>query len=147
MPASPGTADVLRVEAGRPAFGQDMDGDTIPLEARIEERAISFTKGCYPGQEIIIRVVHRGQGRVARKLTGLLIDGTEVPSRFDLLRGGDRDAGRVTSAVMSPALGQPIAIAMVHRDFLEPGTQLTVLHGDQQLKASTTAMPFARVKG
>jgi len=56
-------------------FGIDMTEDTIPLEAGIEDRAISFTKGCYVGQEIIIRVVHRGQGRVARKLVCLRIDG------------------------------------------------------------------------
>ena len=61
----------LRVEAGRPLFGVDMTTETIPLEAGIEDRAISFTKGCYVGQEIIIRVMHRGGGRVARKLVGL----------------------------------------------------------------------------
>ena len=53
-----------------PAFGADMDAETIPLEAGIEDRAISFTKGCYPGQEVIIRVLHRGQGRVARRIVG-----------------------------------------------------------------------------
>ncbi|RPJ75718.1 MAG: aminomethyl transferase family protein [Acidobacteria bacterium] len=142
VPASPSTAEVLRVEAGLPAFGKDMDGDTIPLEAGIEDRAISFTKGCYPGQEVIIRVVHRGHGRVARKLTGLLLDGSGVPTRDDLLRGGDRDAGRVTSAVLSPGLGRPIAIAMLHRDFVEPGTELTVLHGEDRIGATTTALPF-----
>src|SRR5690349_14639537 len=61
------TLDVLRVEAGRPAFLVDMDEHTIPLEAGIETRAISFTKGCYVGQEVIVRVMHRGQGRVAKK--------------------------------------------------------------------------------
>jgi folate-binding protein YgfZ len=142
LPASAETAEVLRVEAGLPAFGKDMDGDTIPLEAGIEGRAISFTKGCYPGQEVIIRVVHRGHGRVARKLTGIVLDGSSVPERDDLLRGGDRDAGRVTSAVLSPALGRPIAIAMVHRDFLEPGTELTLLHGEDRFRATTTALPF-----
>ncbi|MBP1635062.1 MAG: gcvT 3 [Acidobacteria bacterium] len=135
-------AEVLRVEAGRPAFGVDMDSDTIPLEAGIEGRAISLTKGCYPGQEVVIRVLHRGHGRVARKLAGLLIDGSEAPSRGDALRSGDRDAGRVTSAVMSPALGRPIALAMVQRDFLEPGTRLDVQHGDARLDATVTALPF-----
>jgi len=142
LPVSAETAEVLRVEAGLPAFGKDMDGDTIPLEAGIEDRAVSFTKGCYPGQEVVIRVVHRGHGRVARKLTGLLLDGSLVPARGDLLRGGERDAGRVTSAVLSPALGRPIAIAMVHRDFVEPGTELTVLHGEDHYRARTTTLPF-----
>lgn len=136
------TAEVLRVEAGRPAFGMDMDTETIPLEAGIEGRAISFTKGCYPGQEVVVRILHRGHGRVARKLAGLLIDGDEVPARGDLLRAGDREAGRVTSAVRSPALGRPIAIAMVHRDFLEAGTRLEVLHGEARLTATTAPLPF-----
>jgi len=142
--ASAATAEVLRVEAGIPAFGKDMDGDTLPLEAGIEGRAISFTKGCYPGQEVIIRVVHRGHGRVARRLTGLVFEeGSAVPSRNDLVRAGDRDAGRVTSAILSPALGRPVAIAMLGRDFLEPGTELTVLQDDRQLPARTAALPIA----
>ena len=65
------TAEALRIEAGVPVFHRDMDEETIPLEAGIESRAISFTKGCYVGQEVIIRVLHRGHGRVARKLVGL----------------------------------------------------------------------------
>ena len=68
VPASDETAETLRIEAGRPRFAVDMDTDTIPLEAGIEDRAISLTKGCYVGQEVIVRVLHRGHGRVARKL-------------------------------------------------------------------------------
>ena len=67
------TAEALRIEAGVPRFNRDMDQDTIPLEAGIESRAISFSKGCYVGQEVIIRVLHRGHGRVARKLVGLAV--------------------------------------------------------------------------
>ena len=63
-----------------PLFHRDMDEETIPLEAGIESRAISFTKGCYVGQEVIIRVLHRGHGRVARKLVGLTLDGDAVPA-------------------------------------------------------------------
>src|SRR6185503_6664719 len=73
--ADAATADALRIEAGVPRFHRDMDENTIPLEANIESRAISFTKGCYIGQEVVIRVLHRGHGRVARKLVGLLVDG------------------------------------------------------------------------
>jgi folate-binding protein YgfZ len=139
-----GSADweVLRVEAGRPAFGIDMGPETIPLEAGIEGRAISFTKGCYPGQEVVIRVLHRGHGRVVRKIAGLLVADARVPSGGDLLRAGDRDAGRVKSAVWSPRVGGPIALAMVHRDFLEPGTELTILHGDEPLSAKVVTLPF-----
>jgi len=142
VPGSPGTAEVLRVEAGRPAFGIDMDAGTIPLEAGIEDRAISFTKGCYPGQEVIVRVLHRGHGRVARRLTGLLIDPGAVPARGDALLAGDREAGNVTSAVWSPKMARPIALAMVQRDFLEVGTKLGIIHGDERLAATVVALPF-----
>jgi tRNA-modifying protein YgfZ len=72
-PIDASTADVLRIEAGRPEFTVDMDENTIPLEAGIEDRAISMTKGCYVGQEVIVRVLHRGHGRVARRLIGLRV--------------------------------------------------------------------------
>src|SRR5207342_1215924 len=83
--------DVLRIEAGVPLFHRDMDEDTIPLEAGIEGRAISLTKGCYVGQEVIIRVLHRGHGRVARKLVGLAIDGSSAPAAGAPVRSGDRE--------------------------------------------------------
>jgi hypothetical protein len=67
------TAETLRIEAGRPRFGIDMSSDTIPLEAGVEDRAISFTKGCYVGQEVIIRVMHRGHGRVTRRLVSMAL--------------------------------------------------------------------------
>jgi tRNA-modifying protein YgfZ len=142
VPAGDADWDVLRVEAGTPAFGTDMDGGTIPLEAGLEGRAISFTKGCYPGQEVVIRIIHRGGGRVARKIAGLRVAGATVPSHGDLLRAGDREAGRVTSAVWSPRVDGPIALAMVHRDFLAPGTELSITHGDQALPAMVVTLPF-----
>jgi len=141
-PADPRDWEALRIEAGRPAFGAEMDAATIPLEAGIESRAISFTKGCYPGQEVVIRVVHRGHGRIARKIVGLVVGGTEVPSPGDLLRAGDREAERVTSAAWSPRLDAPVALAMVQRDFFAPGTELTILHGDQTITAKVTGVPF-----
>ena len=135
-------ADAIRIEAGVPVFRRDMDEETIPLEAGIESRAISFTKGCYVGQEVIVRVVHRGHGRVARKLVGLRVDGDRVPAAGAAIQAGAddtaRDAGRVTSSTWSPALGQPIAIGYVHRDFVEPGTELTV----DGAAARVTALPF-----
>ncbi len=141
-PADDADWEVLRVEDGRPAFGIDMDANTIPLEAGIEGRAISFTKGCYPGQEVVIRVLHRGQGRVARRIVGLRVAGDAVPERGDVLRAGDRDGGRVTSAVWSPRVGGPIALAMVQREFLAPGTELAVLRGDATLTATVVTLPF-----
>jgi folate-binding protein YgfZ len=135
------TADVTRIEAGRPLFGVDMDEHTIPLEAGIEDRAISETKGCYVGQEIIVRVLHRGHGRVARKLVGLLVEGA-VPARGDRIRAGDREVGAVTSATQSPAMRRPIALGYVHRDHVEPGAQLTIDHGDAALGATVASLPF-----
>jgi folate-binding protein YgfZ len=131
-------AEALRIESGVPLFGRDMDEETIPLEAGIESRAISFSKGCYVGQEIIIRVMHRGHGRVARKLVGLTLDGDSTPEAGAVVRSGDRQIGNVTSAAMSPALRRPIALAYVHRDFLEPGTNVTA--GERS--ATVTALPF-----
>ncbi|MEP6914033.1 MAG: glycine cleavage T C-terminal barrel domain-containing protein [Acidobacteriota bacterium] len=137
----PETAEVSRVEAGRPLFLADMDTDTIPLEAGIEDRAISLTKGCYVGQEIIIRVLHRGHGRVARRLVGVAFDpSAAVPARGERLRAGEREVGTITSAVASPALGRPIALASVHRDFVEPGTVLDTSAGS----AVVATLPFVR---
>ncbi len=119
--------EICRLEAGRPLFRVDMTEDTIPLEAGIEDRAISLTKGCYVGQEVIIRVLHRGHGRVVRKLVGIVFQsGAVVPSPGEKIFAGDREIGSITSAVESPALGQPIALGYVHRDFVEPGTPVTV---------------------
>ena len=138
----PAVADARRIEAGRPAFGIDMTEDTIPLEAGIEDRAISLTKGCYVGQEVIIRVLHRGHGRVARKLVGLTLDDADpVPAAGTRIVSGEREIGRVTSATLSPALGRPIALGYVHRDFVEPGTGVT-LAGEKETAATVTPLPF-----
>jgi folate-binding protein YgfZ len=131
-------ADVLRVEAGVPKFHRDMNEDTIPLEAGLESRAISLTKGCYVGQEVIIRVLHRGHGRVARKLVGLMLEGGPVPQPGATVHAEGREVGKVTSGVASLALRRPIALAYVHRDFVAPGTALAV----DGAPAIVTALPF-----
>jgi tRNA-modifying protein YgfZ len=133
-------AEAVRIESGVPLFHRDMDEDTIPLEAGIEARAISFTKGCYVGQEVIIRVMHRGHGRVARKLVGLLIEGERVPASGTVVRAADRDVGRVTSSTWSPALDRPIALGYVHRDFVEPGTKVSL----DGAPAEVAQVPFVR---
>jgi len=134
----PETADAMRIEAGVPLFGRDMDEYTIPLEAGIEERAISFTKGCYVGQEVIVRVLHRGHGRVARKLVGLTIDGDRAPAPGASVHAAGREAGRVTSSTISPALKSPIALAYVQREFVAAGTVLSV----DGSRAIVTDLPF-----
>jgi folate-binding protein YgfZ len=132
------TAEVLRVEGGVPEFHRDMDEETIPLEAGIESRAISLTKGCYVGQEVIIRVLHRGHGRVARKLVGLTLEGEAVPERGSIVKSDQKDVGEITSSVRSIALNRPIALAYLQRDFVAPGTPVLV-NGDP---AVVTQPPF-----
>jgi tRNA-modifying protein YgfZ len=132
------TAEAVRIEGGVPLFGRDMDEETIPLEAGIESRAISFSKGCYVGQEVVIRVLHRGHGRVARKLVGLLLSGRQPPRPGAVIRSGDREIGEVTSSTQSPALNRPIALGYVRREFLEPGTKVTI----DDAPADVTALPF-----
>src|SRR5204862_5128837 len=107
-PVDAATADAIRIESGIALFHRDMDEETIPLEAGIESRAISFTKGCYVGQEVVIRALHRGHGRVARKLVGLALDAERVPSPAAVIKAGDREIGHITSSTWSPALRRPI---------------------------------------
>jgi tRNA-modifying protein YgfZ len=138
VPLDEETAEALRIESGAPRFHRDMDEETIPLEAGIESRAISFTKGCYVGQEVIIRVLHRGHGRVARKLVGLIVSAEQPPAAGTTVRSGDREIGQVTSSAWSPALRKPIALGYVHRDFVAPGTAVVV----DGVAAEVAALPF-----
>ena len=131
-------AETIRIESGVPAFHRDMNEETIPLEAGIESRAISFTKGCYVGQEVIVRVLHRGHGRVARKLVGLRLEGDRVPAAGAAVRADNRDIGAVTSSTWSPALKRPIALAYVHRDFVTPGRVVTV----DDMRGEVMTLPF-----
>ena len=152
------TFEVFRIEAGVPRFLADMTEDTIPLEAGIEDRAISFTKGCYVGQEIIVRVTTRGGGRVARRLVGLMVDAggaqldeapsadgghaAAVPAAGAPLHAGERVVGHLTSVARSPRFKSVIALGYVHRDFVSPGTRLEVRHAEQQVPAVVTPLPF-----
>ncbi|AMY12737.1 Aminomethyltransferase [Luteitalea pratensis] len=128
--ASERLLETVRIEAGRPRYGVDMHEDTIPLEAGIESRGISFDKGCYVGQEVVIRILHRGGGRVARRLvwvehTPHAQDGA-VWSGGESVHLGDRVVGHVTSACWSPARGGLLAMAMLHRDATEPGALVRI---------------------
>lgn len=139
------TFEVIRIERGVPRFLADMTEDTIPLEAGIEDRAISFTKGCYVGQEVIVRVTTRGGGRVAKKLVKWVADPSAeiVPlpdSRimsFDPSTplGAGKDIGKVTSAAFSPRLERVVGLGYVHRDFTDSGTGVTVLWKDARVTA------------
>jgi len=133
--------DAARIAAGYPVFGVDMTDDTIPLEAGIEERAISFNKGCYVGQEVIIRVLHRGHGRVARKLVALRFERDGAVSGSKIV-AGDREVGAVTSAAISPEFG-PIGLGYVHRDFTEPGSRVSVAGQAGPVEAVVSSRPIS----
>ena len=131
------TFEVIRIERGVPKFTADMNEDTIPLEAGIEDRAISFTKGCYVGQEVIVRVTTRGGGRVARKLVRWHADDSAsvVPMPESRIFSASKDIGRVTSSAFSPLLNKVVGLGYVHRDFVEPGTNVTVVWNDARITA------------
>ena len=116
-----------------------MDAETIPLEAGLDDRAISRSKGCYVGQEVIVRVLDRGHGRVARRLVGLTLDpSAAVSAPGAAIRSAGKEIGRVTSAVWSPSLTRPIALGYVDRDFVEAGTPVAAGGAD----AVVAALPF-----
>jgi folate-binding protein YgfZ len=137
--ASSATLHVARVEAGYPVFGIDMTTETIPLEAGIENRAISLTKGCYVGQEVIIRVLHRGHGRVAKRLVQLNVE-ENVPVSGAKILAADREVGFVTSSATSPVFG-PLALGYVHRDFAEAGAAVEVETDAGRARATVRSRP------
>jgi glycine cleavage system aminomethyltransferase T len=109
---------------------------------------VSFTKGCYVGQEVIVRVMQRGQGRVAKKLVGLQFEAGVSPHAGDIVRQDDREVGRITSGTWSPMLERPIALGYVHRDFVRPGTTLLVRSAEDGalIPATVVALPFVGVQ-
>ena len=116
VPAGLGVWSTLQVEAGRPVFGTDMDESTIPVEAGIHDRAIDDRKGCYTGQEVIVRI--RDRGHVNRNLRRLVLGDVPTPARGSELRSvdePDKAVGQVTSAVQSPRYGGAVALAYVRR--------------------------------
>jgi folate-binding protein YgfZ len=127
-------AEVLRVESGRPRWGFELDATVIPQEAGLNERAVSFTKGCYVGQETVARLHYRGKPN--RHLRGLRLSEPVEPGATVQL--GERQVGHLGSVLQSPRLG-PIALALLRRE-AEPGA--TVVVGDG-VAAEVVALPFA----
>jgi folate-binding protein YgfZ len=127
-------AEVVRVERGRPRWGAELDETVIPQEAGLNDRAVSFTKGCYVGQETVARL--HWKGKPNRHLRGLLLSGAAQSGAPLLL--GDREVGRLGSVADSPVHG-PIALALVRRE-AEPGAVLRVGGGD--VTATVTGLPF-----
>jgi tRNA-modifying protein YgfZ len=128
------TAEIIRIEAGRPRLGFELGDDVIPQEAGINERAISFTKGCYIGQETVARLFYKGKPN--RHLRGLRL--SEPVERGAVIRGADRELGRVASTCVSPSFG-PIALALVRRE-AGPGDSVQV--GDGGTVGEVAELPF-----
>jgi tRNA-modifying protein YgfZ len=127
-------AEVARIEAGVPRFGAEMSAETMPAEAGVVERAVSFTKGCYIGQEPVARLHYKG--RPNRRLRGLALSAPAEAGAA--LRLGEKEVGRIGSAAVSPAHG-PIALAIVRRE-AEPGAELAV--GEDGVTARVIDLPF-----
>jgi glycine cleavage system T protein len=132
--------NILRVEAGIPRYGVDFTEDNLLLEVGLDQ-AVSFTKGCYLGQEVVERI--RSRGHVNKKLVGLTFESRESANRGDALFA-DKPVGTITSSVLSPALGKSIALGYVHKDYWNPDTLLSVNHEGGSLDAKVTTLPFVR---
>jgi folate-binding protein YgfZ len=130
----------LRIEAGTPLFGLDVD-ETVLLPEIPSATLVSHTKGCYPGQEVVVRI--RDRGHVNRLLVGLVLEGALAPERGSVVLAGDAEIGRVTSATNSFGLGRPIALAFVRRQHADAGAAVTVRAGDRTIPARVSALPFS----
>ena len=135
-PVSEAAADVVRVEHGRPRYGIDLDDTVIPQEAGLNARAVSFTKGCYVGQETVARLYYRGKPN--RQLRGVRL-AAPAPAGAEISFAG-RTVGRLTSVAESPSLG-PVALALVRRE-AQPGSQVAV--GPDEVRAVVVELPFER---
>jgi folate-binding protein YgfZ len=134
--------EILRLEAGQPRFGIDMDETNVVSETGLDD-AVSFTKGCYLGQEIIARIKYRGH--VAKKLSGLMLEPMAKIERDAKINFADgKEIGRVTSVTFSPHLGSTIALGYLKYDYLSPGTEVMVSAGDDVLPARVVALPFLK---
>jgi folate-binding protein YgfZ len=131
----------LRIEAGTPLFGHDVDESVLLPEIPFE-KLLSHTKGCYPGQEVVVRI--RDRGHVNRMLRGLALEGDQVPPQGAEVALDDAAIGKVTSATWSLGLSRPIALAFVRRQHAEPGARVSVRFAGTTVAATVSALPFAR---
>lgn len=131
--------EILRIEGGIPRYGIDMDENSLLLETGLDQ-AVSFHKGCYLGQEVIERI--RSRGHVNKRLVGMVLEGDTAAERGDTVRAGEKEIGKVTSSVMSPARKRPLAMGYVHRDYLRPGTPVTIEVQGREIPAVVSPLPF-----
>src|SRR5262249_9856306 len=132
--------DILRVEAGVPAWGAELDDERLVMEIGRTGQAISFSKGCYLGQESI--VMARDRRHVNRQLLGLRLPaGGPVPAGAKVLHDGG-EVGQVTSSVQSPRLGSAIALAYLKRGCQTPGTAVEIDAGSERRQGIVAELPF-----
>jgi glycine cleavage system T protein len=131
--------DSLRIEAGIPVYGVDVDETNMMLEAGVAD-AVSFTKGCYTGQEAVAMATYRGH--VSKKLVGLAVSGASVPTHGDVIRTNGKDIGAVTSALRSPSLDSVIALAYLKYGFFEVGTTIEIQTQEGTVYARVVELPF-----
>ena len=140
-PVGQAAVETLRIEAGTPRFGRDVDSSVLLPEIPFDA-LVSQTKGCYPGQEVVVRI--RDRGHVNRQLRGLVLDGLDVPAVGAEVVAEGGAIGRVTSATRSPALGRAIALGFIRRHHAAPGTRVEVQGDGRTLGATVSELPFAR---
>ena len=133
--------NALRIEAGIPRYGAELDDSVFPGEAELEH-AVSFEKGCYIGQEIVARMKYRGHPN--RLLRGFEIVGDIIPQRGDLVFDGDKEIGWITSAVVSPTLGKTIGLGYVRIAFTDEGSQVEIETAEERVDAIVQLLPFYR---
>lgn len=133
--------ETFRIEAGLLRYGFDIDEERLPVEAGLASESISYTKGCYPGQEVMARL--KTYGNVKKQLTGLIFKGESLPNRGDEIFHDNKAVGVVTSTVKSPFLGRIIALAYLRTTSTAPDTILDVQIGENRTaEASVTTLPF-----
>jgi folate-binding protein YgfZ len=141
-PVGPDALETLRIEAGIPRYGIDMDETNVVTETNLDD-AVSFTKGCYIGQEIIARIKYRGH--VAKKLTGLIFENeVALESSTKILSPDNKEIGHVTSLTFSPRLKQTIALGYVKYDYLGPGTKVKTVSSEEEFQGTVAELPFIR---
>ncbi len=142
QPIGNDTVETLRLEAGIARYGIDMDETNVVTETNLDD-AVSFTKGCYIGQEIIARIKYRGH--VAKKLSGLIFESeVSLESGAKIFSSDDKEIGRVTSVAYSPRLGRTIALGYLKYDYLAPETNVKVISSEKELLAKVAKLPFVR---
>jgi folate-binding protein YgfZ len=129
----------LRTEAGIPWYGVDMDERALPMEMGLDH-AISMTKGCYRGQEIVARITHRGH--LDRRLGAIAVRHHDTPPGGAEVRSGGNKIGVITSAIASPRLQQPLALAVIKMEFLKPGTPVDVAYDETTCPGEVVALPL-----